>query len=40
MARGQYWRVLDELKREIEEMRIQDERRMKIGRVTAIKEDD
>jgi hypothetical protein len=32
--------VLDELKREIEEMRIQDERRMKYGRVTGIKEDD
>lgn len=40
MARANYWRALDELKSEIEEMRIQDERRLKYGRVTAIKEDD
>ncbi len=38
--RADYWRALDELKRGIEDMRIQDERRMKYGRVTGIKEDD
>ncbi len=40
MARANYWRALDELKREIEEMRVQDERMMKRGRVSVIKEDD